>query len=413
MADSILAPEELLDKVLQGRSVDLVKEAVLAVLREVMEVEVEKLTGAGLGERSPDRATHRNGYRERRFDTRAGSLQLPIPKLREGSYFPAFLEPRRRSEEALLAVVSEAYVKGVSVRKVEDLVRALGIEGMSKSEVSRICGRLDAQVEAFRCRPLVGRYPYLFLDARYEKVRDEQSRVVTMALVVAYGVAETGEREVLGLDVFRSEDYPCWKAFLASLADRGLDGVKLVISDSHRGLKRAIEEVFLGAAWQRCRVHFLRNLLGYVPKEAQGMVLAATRLIFEQADKEAAQAELRSLAERLQPKLPRAAQCLLEAEEEILAHMAFPREHWRKLGSTNPLERLNEEIARRTRVVGIFPNEKSLLRLVGALLLEQNDEWAVTRRYMSQKSLAEVYANDEEVELTGIEAKHPVAIPVH
>jgi transposase-like protein len=413
MADSNLAPQELLDKVIEGRSVDLVKEAVMAVLREVMEVEVEKLTGAGLGERSADRVTHRNGYRERRFDTRAGTLQLPIPKLREGSYFPAFLEPRRRSEEALLAVVSEAYVKGVSVRKVEDLVRALGIEGMSKSEVSRICGRLDAQVQAFRERPLVGRYPYLFLDARYEKVRDEQARVVTMALVVAYGVAETGEREVLGLDVFRSEDYPCWKAFLASLADRGLAGVKLVISDSHRGLKRAIEEVFLGAAWQRCRVHFLRNLLGYVPKEAQGMVLAATRLIFEQADKEAAQAELRALVERLGPKLPRASQCLLEAEEEILAHMAFPREHWRKLGSTNPLERLNEEIARRTRVVGIFPNEKSLLRLVGALLLEQNDEWAVTRRYMSQKSLAEVYAGDETEELTGIEARHPVAIPVH
>lgn len=413
MADSILAPEELLDKVLEGRSIDLVKEAVLAVLREVMEVEVEKLTGAGLGERSPERLTHRNGYRERRFDTRAGSLQLPIPKLREGSYFPAFLEPRRRSEEALLAVVSEAYVKGVSVRKVEDLVRALGLENLSKSEVSRICGRLDQQVEAFRGRPLVGRYPYLFLDARYEKVRDEQARVVTMALVVAYGVAETGEREVLGLDVFRSEDYPCWKAFLASLADRGLPGVKLVISDSHRGLKRAIEEVFLGSAWQRCRVHFLRNLLGYVPKEAQGMVLAATRLIFEQADKDAAQAELRALAERLAAKLTRAAQCLLEAEEEILAHMAFPREHWRKLGSTNPLERLNEEIARRTRVVGIFPNDKSLLRLVGALLLEQNDEWAVTRRYMSQKSLAEVYAKDETVELIGIETKHPVAIPVH
>jgi putative transposase len=413
MADSILTPPELLDKVLAGKSLDLVKEAVLAVLREVMEVEVEKLTGAGLGERSPERTTHRNGYRERRFDTRAGSLLLPIPKLREGSYFPAFLEPRRRSEEALLAVVSEAYVKGVSVRKVDDLVRTLGIEGLSKSEVSRICARLDAQVEAFRCRPLLGRYPYLFLDARYEKVRDAESRVVTMALVVAYAVAETGEREVLGLDVFRSEDYACWKAFLASLADRGLAGVKLVISDSHRGLKRAIEEVFLGASWQRCRVHFLRNLLGYVPKEAQGMVLAATRLIFEQADQEAARAELRALAERLQGKLPRAAQCLLEAEEEILAHMAFPREHWRKLGSTNPLERLNEEIARRTRVVGIFPNEKSLLRLVGALLLEQNDEWAVARRYMSQKSLAEVYAKDETVDVVGIETKHPVAIPVH
>jgi Transposase and inactivated derivatives len=411
MADSILAPEELLDKLLEGRTVDLVREAVLVVLREVMEVEVGRLTGATLGERSPERITHRNGYRERRFDTRAGSLSLPIPKLREGTYFPAFLEPRRRSEEALLNTICEAYVQGVSTRKVDELVRQLGVEGVSKSEVSRIATRLDEQVEAFRSRPLVGRYPYLFLDARYEKVRDDRSRVVSMALVVAYGVAETGEREVLGLDVFLSEDYACWKGFLRGLISRGLAGVKLVISDAHEGLKRATQEVFLGAGWQRCRVHFQRNLLSHVRKEAQGMVLAATRVIFEQPDKEGARAELRALVERLEPQLGRAAECLLAAEDEILAHMDFPREHWRKLGSTNPLERLNEEIARRTRVVGIFPNDRSLIRLVGALLLEQNDEWAVTRRYMSQTSLAQIYADDDKAEARP--QLHPVAIPVH
>jgi putative transposase len=411
MADSILAPEELLDKLLEGRTVDLVREAVLTVLREVMEVEVGRLTGASRGERSPERVTHRNGYRERRFDTRAGSLALPIPKLREGTYFPAFLEPRRRSEEALLNAICEAYVQGVSTRKVDELVRALGVDGISKSEVSRIATRLDEQVAAFRSRPLVGRYPYLFLDARYEKVRDDRSRVVSMALVVAYGVAETGEREVLGVDVFLSEDYACWKGFLRGLVARGLTGVKLVISDAHEGLKRATAEVFVGASWQRCRVHFQRNLLGHVRKEAQGMVLAATRVIFEQPDREAARAELRALTERLEPQFGKAAECLLAAEDEILAHMDFPREHWRKLGSTNPLERLNEEIARRTKVVGIFPNERSLLRLVGALLLEQNDEWAVSRRYMSQTSLAQIYAADDQAGARPL--LHPVAIPVH
>ena len=411
MADSILAPEQLLDKLLEGRTVDLVREAVLTVLREVMEVEVGRLTGASLGERTAERVTHRNGYRERRFDTRAGSLALPIPKLREGTYFPAFLEPRRRSEEALLNTICEAYVQGVSTRKVDELVRALGVDGVSKSEVSRIAARLDEQVEAFRSRPLVGRYPYLFLDARYEKVRDDQRRVVSMALVVAYGVAETGEREVLGVDVFLSEDYACWKGFLRGLVARGLAGVKLVISDAHEGLKRATAEVFVGAAWQRCRVHFQRNLLGHVRKEAQGMVLAATRVIFEQPDRGAARAELRALTERLEPQFGKAAECLLAAEDEILAHMDFPREHWKKLGSTNPLERLNEEIARRTKVVGIFPNERSLLRLVGALLLEQNDEWVVSRRYMSQTSLAQIYAADDQAEARPL--LHPVAIPVH
>jgi len=411
MADSIVTPEELLGKLLAGGEVDLLREAALAMFRELMEIDVRGKTGAALGERSPDRLCLRNGYRERRLDTRVGTLSLPIPKLREGSYFPSFLEPRRRSEEALFAVIAEAYVKGVSTRKVEELAHALGIDGISKSEVSRICARLDVQVEAFRGRPLLGRYPYLFLDATYEKVRDETGRVVSMALVVAYAVSETGEREVLGLEVCKSEDYAFWKGFLASLVGRGLSGVALVISDAHKGLKRAVEEVFLGASWQRCRVHFLRNLLSLVPKDGQGMVLAAVRLVFQQPDKARAREELRALADRLQERLPRVCALLLEAEEEILAHMEFPSEHWRQISSTNPLERLNKEINRRTRVVGIFPNEGSLVRLIGAVLCEQNDEWAVCRKYMSRHSLARIYQQTTP-EIEG-EITHAVAIPIH
>lgn len=411
MADPIVTPKELLSKLAEGREFDFFREAMLSVLRELMEVEISQKTGAPFGERTPERLTMRNGYRERRLDTRVGSLSLPIPRLREGSYFPSFLEPRRRSEEALLAVVAEAYVKGVSTRKVEDLVVALGLDGISKSEVSRICARLDEQVEAFRGRPLLGRYPYLFLDATYEKVRDDSGRVVSMALVVAYGVAETGEREVLGLEVCRSEDYAFWRGFLAALVARGLSGVALVVSDAHKGLRRAIEEVFLGASWQRCRVHFLRNLLSLVPKDGQGMVLAAVRLIFQQPDKARAQEELRALADRLRDRLPRVSALLLEAEEEILAHMEFPTEHWKQISSTNPLERLNKEINRRTRVVGIFPDEKSLIRLIGAVLAEQNDEWAVSRKYMSRHSLARIYQSSAP-EIEG-DAVHAVAIPVH
>ena len=411
MADPIVTPKELLSKLAEGREFDFFREAMLSVLRELMEIEVAAKTGAAPGERTPERLCMRNGYRERRLDTRVGSLSLPIPKLREGSYFPSFLEPRRRSEEALLAVIAEAYVKGVSTRKVEDLVAALGLDGISKSEVSRICARLDEQVEAFRGRPLVGRYPYLFLDATYEKVRDESGRVVSMALVVAYGVAETGEREVLGLEVCKSEDYPFWRGFLAGLVARGLSGVALVVSDAHKGLRRAIDEVFLGASWQRCRVHFLRNLLSLVPKDGQGMVLAAVRLVFQQPDKTRASEELRALADRLAERLPRVSAALLEAEEEILAHMEFPSEHWKQISSTNPLERLNKEINRRTRVVGIFPDEKSLIRLIGAVLAEQNDEWAVSRRYMSRHSLARIYQSSTP-EIEG-EVTHAVAIPIH
>lgn len=411
MADPIVTPRELLSKLAENGEFDFFREALLSVLRELMEIEVQAKTGASLGERSPERLCQRNGYRDRRLDTRIGSLLLPIPKLREGSYFPSFLEPRRRSEEALLAVIAEAYVKGVSTRKVEDLVVALGLEGISKSEVSRICARLDEQVEAFRMRPLLGRYPYLFLDATYEKVRNETGRVVSMALVVAYGVAETGEREVLGLEVCRSEDYAFWRGFLSGLCARGLSGVVLVVSDAHQGLKQAIAEVFLGASWQRCRVHFLRNLLALVPKDGQGMVLAAVRLVFQQPDKARASQELRALADRLSDRLPRVSAALLGAEEEILAHMEFPPEHWKQISSTNPLERLNKEINRRTRVVGIFPDEESLIRLIGAVLAEQNDEWMVARKYMSRHSLARIY-QASALELEG-DITHAAAIPIH
>lgn len=411
MADSIVTPQELLSKLTEGREFDFFREAVLSVLRELMEIEVTAQTGATLGERTPERLCQRNGYRERRLDTRVGTLALPIPRLREGSYFPSFLTPRRRSEEALLCVIAEAYVKGVSTRKMEELAAALGVESLSKSEVSRICARLDEQVEAFRGRPLLGRYPYLFLDATYEKVRDESGRVVSMALVVAYGVAETGEREIVGFEVCRSEDYAFWKSFLSTLVSRGLAGVALVVSDAHRGLTRAISEVFLGASWQRCRVHFLRNLLALVPKEGQGMVLAAVRLIFQQPDKESARSELRALVERLSERLPRVCALLLETEEEILAHMDFPTEHWRQISSTNPLERLNKEINRRSRVVGLFPSDMSLIRLIGAVLAEQNDEWAVSRRYMSRHSLARIYQTTTD-EIGG-DIIHAVAIPIH
>ena len=410
MADPMLTPGGLLDKLLADERSDLLREAVLAVTRQLMEVEVEAKAGAAHGERSLERLAQRNGYRSRRWDTRVGSLELAIPKLRSGSYFPSFLEPRRRSEEALFAVVAEAYVQGVSTRKVEELAAALGIASLSKSEVSRICASLDERVTAFRCRPLLGRYPYLWLDARYEKVRDEAGRVVSMALVVAIGVAESGEREVLGFDVAPSEDAAFWKAFLGSLVDRGLEGVQLVVSDAHRGLQRAIEESFLGASWQRCRVHFLRNLLALIPKEAQGMALAAVRFIFAQPDAAAAHAQLRAVAEGLAGRFPRAAAALLEAEEEILAHMAFPRSHWSRVSSTNPLERLNKEIARRTNVVGIFPHRESLIRLAGALLAEQSDEWATGRRYLSQGSLAVLYA---EGDTAAGELTYPVALPVH
>lgn len=407
MTDFRIALDELLRKT-GVDDLDFLREGVRVLSQALMELEVSQKIRAERHERSADRVTYRNGYRERTWDTRVGTIDLRIPKLRQGAYFPSLLEPRRRAEKALLAVVQEAYVLGVSTRKVDELVQALGMTGISKSEVSRLCAELDETIEAFRNRPLESRYPYLWLDAKYVKVR-EGGRVVNMALVIAVGVRETGEREVLGLDVGLSEDGAFWTAFLRHLVARGLRGVLLVTSDAHEGLKGAIQAVLGGASWQRCRVHFMRNLLAQVPKSAQEMVAALVRTIFVQPDQPAARVQLAKVAENLQTRFPRAALLLQDAEDDILAYMAFPREHWRQLHSTNPLERLNREISRRTDVVGIFPNREALIRLAGAVLQEQHDEWtAATKRYFSQESMAKLrpgprHENETIGVLTGVQ----------
>lgn len=390
MALSQSALSELLDAIRAGGSTDVLREAMTLVLQELIELEAAQAIGAGRYERTQQRTTHRNGSRSRLLSTKAGDVELRIPKLRAGSFFPALLEPRRRIDRALWAVVMEAYVHGVSTRKVDDLVTALGIDaGISKSEVSRICAELDAVVAAFRDRPLGHtRFPYVFLDATYVKAHDGAS-VVSKAIVVATGVTAKGDREVLGLAVGDSEDGAFWTAFLRSLRARGLAGVRLVISDAHEGLKGAISAVLLGAAWQRCRVHFLRNVLSRIPKGSAEMVLAAIRTIFAQPDAAAVREQLDEIATRLEPRFPVVAAMLVEAKEEVTAFTAFPVGHWRKVWSTNPLERVNKEIKRRTDVVGIFPNEAAILRLAGAVLLEVHDEWAIAeRRYLSEGSMA-------------------------
>lgn len=394
--DFSIALGELLDKT--GANLDFLREAVQLLAQELMELEVSRKIGAQRHERTAERVTYRNGYRHRTWDTRVGTIDLRIPKLRQGSYFPSLLEPRRRAEKALVAVVQEAYIHGVSTRKVDELVQSLGMTGISKSEVSRLCSELDELVEAFRHRPLTNRYPYVWLDAKYIKVR-EGGRVLSMALVVAVGVTSSGDREVLGLDVGLTEDGPFWTEFLRDLVRRGLSDVRLVISDAHEGLKEAITRVLGRSSWQRCRVHFMRNLLSQVPKSAQQMVAALVRTIFAQPDKAAAHAQLAEVAKSLALRFPKAAQMLRDAEEEILAYMAFPTEHWRQLHSTNPLERLMREIGRRTDVVGIFPNRASLIRLAGAVLMEQQDEWmAAPRRYFSLASMSKLYPNQERLE---------------
>jgi putative transposase len=380
-----MTTEEVVRKVLLDEHADVLRESLKLLVRELMEVEVSELIGAELGERRPeDRATHRNGYRPRRWDTRAGEIELQIPKLREGSYFPSFLRPRKRSEQALVAVVQQAYVCGVSTRRVDQLVESLGLR-TSRSEVSRICGLLDEQVEAFRQRPLEGRYPYLFLDAKVEKVRDG-GRVVPKCVVVAHAVHETGRREIIGLDVGEAETEAFWREFLRSLVARGLTGVELVVSDAHEGLKTAIART-LSCPWQRCTVHFLRDCLGHARRDQHGLLAALIRPIFNQPNRDEASARLSEATAQLERPLPKIARILEQAEEEILAFYAFPSEHWRKLRSTNPLERFNREIGRRTDVVGIFPDDRSLIRLVSMLAIEANDEWLVTRCYMSRQSM--------------------------
>jgi putative transposase len=379
-------------KLLEQDDVDALREGVKVLAQAVMETEVSGQIGAAPYERSSERIAYRNGYRTRRWDTRVGTIELKIPKVTAGAYFPSLLEPRRRAEKALHAVVVEAYVKGVSTRKVDDLVRALGIDGISRSEVSRICKVLDEEVRTFLSRPIEAECPYLWLDATFHKVR-EAGRVVSVATVVAIGVTTTGERTVLGAATGPSEDHQFWTSFLRQLVKRGLRGVRLVISDAHEGLRQAIAKILHVATWQRCRVHFMRNLLSVVPKQAQDTVAAIVRTIFSQPDHASAMNQLHEVARMLEARFPQVAELLEEAAEDVLAHLHFPREHRRRLHSTNPLERLHKEIKRRTRVVGIFPTRDSLMRMVGALLAEQDDEWQVSdRRYFSLDSMTKVDA---------------------
>ena len=386
MANHNIALLELLRKAGVENDIDFLREAVETLAQSLIELEASQAIGAEPYERRTERATYRNGHRSRTWDTRVGTVNLSIPKLRQGTFFPSLLEPRRRAERALVAVVQEAYVHGVSTRKVDDLVQALGMTGISKSTVSRLCSELDAEVERFRNRKLEGSYPYMWLDATYLKVR-EAGRVQSMALVLAVGVKASGERGILGFDLGPSEDGAFWLEFLRSLVARGLKGVQLVTSDAHEGLKQAIPAALQGASWQRCRVHFMRNLLTHVPKAAQQVVAASIRSIFIQQHRADASAQLSHVHAGLEKRFPRAAKLLVEAEEDILAYMAFPSEHWRQLYSTNPLERLNKEVKRRTDVVGIFPNRAAVIRLAGAVLAEQDDEWSVGRRYFSQESM--------------------------
>jgi transposase-like protein len=390
MTDDSIALRELLEK---SADADLLREMIGFAAERLMALEVQALTGAGYGERSPSRLAQRNGYRDRDWETRAGTVELDIPKLRKGSYFPSFLEPRRVAEKALTAVIQEAYVQGISTRSVDALVKALGMAGVSKSQVSRLCEEIDERVRTFLERPIeglpgrvgergpnpapTGQWPYLWIDATYVKVR-EAGRIVSVAVTVAVAVNTDGRREVLGMAIGASEAETFWVEFLRKLKRRGLAGVKLVISDAHEGIKAAVARVFR-ASWQRCRVHFMRNALAHAGKSGRRVVSAFIATAFAQDDAGAAKAQWRQVADQVRPKLPKLATLLDAAEEDVLAYMSFPKEHRAKLHSTNPLERLNGEVKRRTEVVGIFPNEAAITRLVGAILLEQNDEWSVQR----------------------------------
>jgi putative transposase len=386
MADPTITLLEYLRKVGIDLDGDFLQEGTRLLAQLAVELEAEQVIGAGPYERSDGRKTYRNGHRQRTWETRVGEIPLQIPKLREGTYFPSLLEPRRRSEQALLSVIQTAYVQGVSTRKVDDLLKALGLTGIDKSKVSRICKELDEVVTAFRNRPLEGSYPYIWLDALYLKVRQDH-RIVSLALVIAIGVRETGDRDILGFSLGASEEYAFWLDFLRSLSRRGLQGVQLVTSDAHEGLKAAIQQVFTGATWQRCRVHFMRNVLAHIPKGSKAVVAAALRTIFAQPDRAAAGAQLAEVVKAMKGRWPKAAEVVAEAENDVLAYMSFPEEHWTRIYSTNPLERLNKEVKRRTNVVGIFPDGASVIRLVGAVLMETSDEWQVGRRYFSQESM--------------------------
>jgi len=394
MALSQSAVSELLEAFRTGEGIDLIRESVRMVMQELVEAEATERIGAARYERTEGRVTDRNGARPRLVATQAGDIELRIPKLRKGSFFPVILEPRRRIDQALYAVVMEAYVQGVSTRSVDDLVEAMGVDsGISKSEVSRICAGLDEVVGAFRTRRLDHvEFPYVYLDATYLHVRNQTSQVVSMAVVVATGVTATGEREILGLDVGDSEDEVFWRGFMTSLKQRGLAGVRLVISDQHSGLVAALRRCFQGTAHQRCRVHFARNLLAHVPKAQADYVAAAFRTIFAQSKPAEVHAAWDKTRDEFAARFPKLGPLMDEAKAEVLAFTAFPRTHWRKIWSTNPLERVNKEIKRRSRVVGIFPNTAAVIRLVGAILIDMHDEWiAGDRRYLSEGSMAKLH----------------------
>ena len=398
MTDDRMALIELIEK---GADADLVREMLSFAAGRLMDAEVQARTGAAHGARDPERLVQRNGYRERAWDTRVGQIDLEIPRLRRGSYFPSFLEPRRTAEKALTAVIQEAYVHGVSTRAVDDLVKAMGASGISKSQVSRLVAEIDERVDAFLARPIEGEWPYLWIDATYVKAR-EAGRIVSTATIIAVGVNTDGRRDVLGVATGPSEAEMFWKGFLRSLADRGLRGVKLVIADDHKGLRAAASKIF-HATLQRCRVHWMRNLLTHAPTKQRPAVIAMVKTIFAQESAREVRAQWKSVADALRERAPKLAALMDASLDDVLAYTAFPKEHWPQIASTNPLERLNGEIKRRSDVVGIFPNDRAVIRLVGALMLEQTDEWAVGRRYMSLESLAPV-SDDPLVKLPGVAA---------